>query len=114
VTGFKIAFDAKPAGRSAGDIGYSFGKLFRHGKPYGRFQGVCTQLPHSSSQCAFTLGLPAGQIVLDGAYGAGFNTGSVAREAVVGGTGTYAGARGQGLDRELSDTKLAFHLELSS
>ena len=112
VTGFHVALDAKPAGDSAGDIGYETGTLFAHGKLVGRFQGVCTQFPHASSQCAFTLGLPNGQIVLEAAYGSGFNTGAVAREAVVGGTGAYAGSRGQGRDRELSDTKLAFHLEL--
>lgn len=113
VTGFHVALDAKPAGQSAGDIGYELGTLSAHGKRIGRFQGVCTQLPHASSQCAFTLGLPDGQILLQAAYGPGFNTGTVAREAIVGGTGTYAGIRGQGRDRERSNTKLAFHLELS-
>jgi hypothetical protein len=49
-----------------------------------------------SSQCSFTLGLPDGQILIQAAYGPGFNT----------------GARGQGRDRELSNSKLAFHLEL--
>ncbi len=113
VTGFHVALDAKPAGQSAGDIGYELGTLSAHGKRIGRFQGVCTQLPHASSQCSFTLGLPGGQILIQAAYGPGFNTGNVAREAVVGGTGAYAGSGGQGRDRELSNTKLAFHLELS-
>jgi hypothetical protein len=112
VTGFHVALDAKPAGQSAGDIGYETGILSAHGKRVGRFQGVCTQLPHASSQCSFTLGLPEGQILIQAAYGAGFNTGAVAREAVIGGTGAYSGSRGQGRDRELSNTKLAFHLEL--
>jgi hypothetical protein len=112
VTAFHVALDAKPTGQSAGDIGYETGNLLAHGKPIGRFQGVCTQLPHASSQCSFTLGLPDGQILIQAAYGPGFNTGAVAREAIVGGTGAYAGARGQGRDRELSNTKLAFHLEL--
>jgi hypothetical protein len=113
VTGFHIALDAKPSGHSPGDIGYETGNLFAHGKPAGRFQGICTQLPHASSQCSFTLGLAAGQILIDAAYGPDFNTGNLAREAIVGGTGAYAGARGQGRDRELSNTKLAFHLELT-
>jgi hypothetical protein len=112
VTAFHVALDAKPTGQSAGDIGYEIGNLHAHGKPIGRFQGVCTQLPHASSQCSFTLGLPDGQILIQAAYGPGFNTGAVASEAIVGGTGAYAGARGQGRDRELSNTKLAFHLEL--
>jgi len=113
VTEFHVAFDAKPAGQSAGDIGYETGTLSTHGKHIGRFQGVCTQLPQGSSQCSFTLGLPDGQILIQAAYGPGFNTGAVAQEAIVGGTGAYAGIRGQGRDRELSNTKLAFHLELS-
>ena len=114
VTGFHTALDAKPAGRSPGDIGYTTGIVFEHGKRVGRFQGVCMALPSSSQQCSFTLGLPAGQIILDAGYGPGFNTGSVALEAVVGGTGAYDGARGQGRDREVTNTKLAFHLELVS
>lgn len=113
VTGFHVSLDAKPAGQSAGDIGYETGNLFAHGKRVGRFQGVCTQMPQSSSQCSFTLGLAGGQILLDASYGPGFNAGNLAREAIVGGTGAYAGARGQGLDRELSTTKLSFHLELN-
>jgi hypothetical protein len=113
VTGFHVALDAKPAGQSAGDIGYELGTVSAHGKRVGRFQGVCTQLPQESSQCAFTLGLPDGQILIQAAYGPGFNTGAVAREAIIGGTGAYAGIQGQGLDRELSNTKLAFHLELA-
>jgi opacity protein-like surface antigen len=112
VTAFHVALDAKPTGQSAGDIGYETGNLFMHGKRIGRFQGICAQLPHASSQCSFTLGLPDGQILIQAAYGPGFNTGAVAREAIVGGTGAYAGARGQGRDRELSNSKLAFHLEL--
>ncbi len=114
VTGFHMALDAKPAGRSPGDIGYTTGIVLEHGKRVGRFQGVCMALPSSSQQCSFTLGLPGGQIILDAGYGPGFNTGSVALEAVVGGTGAYDGARGQGRDREVTNTKLAFHLEFVS
>jgi hypothetical protein len=113
VTGFHLALDAKPAGQSAGDIGYETGTLFAHGKRVGRFEGVCTQFPHASSLCSFTLGLPGGQILIQAGYGPGFNTGSVAREAIIGGTGAYAGSRGEGRDRELGNTKLAFHLALS-
>jgi hypothetical protein len=112
ITSEHVALDVRPAGMSPGDIDYLVGKLFRHGKPFGRFQGVCTAFPQSGSQCSFTLGLPQGQVVMESAYGAGFNTGPVAREAIVGGTGAYAAARGQGVDRELSETRLAIHLEL--
>jgi hypothetical protein len=114
VTGFHTALDAKPAGQSPGDIGYTTGIVVEHGTRVGRFHGVCMALPSSSQQCSFTLGLPGGQIILDAGYGPGFNTGSVALEAVVGGTGAYDGARGQGRDREVTNTKLAFHLEFVS
>jgi hypothetical protein len=113
VTGFHVALDAKPAGPSPGDIGYTGGVIYEHGKRVGRFQGTCTTLPQSSQQCSFSLGLPGGQLIVESAYGPSFNTGPVALEAVTGGTGTYAGARGQGRDREVTNTKLAFHLELT-
>jgi hypothetical protein len=109
----RVILDAKPAGPSAGDMGYVTGNVFEHGKRVGRYVGTCTQLPRANQQCSFTLGLPKGQIAIQAAYGPGFNTGSVALEAVVGGTGAYAGAGGQGRDRELSDTRLAFHLVLT-
>jgi hypothetical protein len=112
VTGYHVALDAKPAGASPGDIGYQTGVVFEHGKRVGRFQGVCTSLPRESQQCSFTVGLHGGQIVLEAGYGPDFSTGSVALEAVVGGTGVYAGARGQGRDREIGRSKLAFHLEI--
>ena len=112
ITAFHIALDARPVGQSPGDIGYETGTLSERGKRIGRFQGVCTTLPHSSQQCSFTLGLPGGQILVEAGYGPSFNTGAVALEAIVGGTGTYAGARGEGRDREIGNTSLAFHLEL--
>jgi hypothetical protein len=112
VTGFHVALDAKPAGASPGDIGYTGGIIYEHGKRVGRFQGTCTTLPQSSQQCSFNLGLPGGQLIVESAYGPSFNTGSVALEAVTGGTGIYMGARGEGRDREVTNSKLAFHLEL--
>jgi hypothetical protein len=112
VTGYHVALDASPKGPSAGDIGYGNGTILEHGKRVGRYQGICTSLPQNSQQCTFTLGLPGGQLIVESGYGPGFNTGSVALEAIVGGTGTYLGARGEGRDKELSNTKLAFHLQL--
>jgi hypothetical protein len=113
VTGSRSTLDASPPGPSPGDMGYTTGVLFENGKQIGRFQGVCTMLPRSSQQCSFTLGLPRGQLIVESGYGPGFNTGSVALEAVVGGTGAYAGVHGQGRDREVTNTKLAFRLELT-
>jgi hypothetical protein len=112
VLGYHVVVDAKPVGHSAGDTGYVYGDVFEHGKRVGRFQGLCTQLPRSNQQCSYTVGLPGGQLVIESGYGPGYNTGPVALEAVVGGTGAYEGIRGQGRDREVTNTKLAFHLEL--
>lgn len=52
-------------------------------------------------------------ILIEAAHGPGYNAGNLAREAIIGGTGAYAGVRGQGSDRELGNTRLAFHLELT-
>jgi hypothetical protein len=112
MTSFTSAVDAKPKGPSAGDLGYVGGRLYRGGKLAGRYSGVCAQLPGGTQQCTFVLGLPEGQIILTAGYGPAMNTGAVAHEAVIGGTGAYKGARGQGDDRELSNTKLAFTLQL--
>jgi hypothetical protein len=113
ITGFHVALDAKPAGQSPGDIGYETGNVLQHGKRVGRLQGVCTVLPRSSQQCSFTIGLPGGQIVVESGYGPSYNLGSTALEAVVGGTGIYAGAHGQARDREVGNTKLVVHVELT-
>ena len=112
MTSFTSAVDAKPTGPSAGDLGYVGGRLYRGGKLAGRYSGVCAQLPAGIQQCTFILGLPGGQIVLAAGYGPAMNTGKTAHEAIIGGTGTYEGARGQGDDRELSNTKLVFDLHL--
>jgi hypothetical protein len=112
LTGDHVALDAKPNGPSAGDIVYVNGLIFDHGKRVGRYQGVCTTMPHSSQQCSFTIGLPDGQLIVESGYGPSYNTGSVALEAVVGGTGAYANARGQVRDREVTSTRLSLRVEL--
>jgi hypothetical protein len=116
MTSFRLAVDAKPAGAKparpfAGDLGFVTGKLFKGGKPVGRYTGVCAQLTGGNQQCTFVLGLPDGQIVSTAGYGPGMNVGKIAHEAIVGGTGAYEGARGQGDDRELgSRGQLHLHL----
>jgi hypothetical protein len=111
MTSVRLAIDAKPAGPSPGDLGYVSGKLFKAGRPVGRYTGVCAQLPGGNQQCTFVLGLPDGQIVSTAGYGPGMNVGTVAHEAIVGGTGAYEGVRGQGDDRELGNKgRLDLHL----
>lgn len=111
-TSMGVALDAKPAGDSPGDIGYVAGKLSRNGRPFGRFHGICFVIAKGTSHCTFTAGLPDGQLMLEASYGPGFNTGATALESIVGGTGAYVGARGQGHDSEIGKNGLRLHLEL--
>lgn len=116
MTSFRLAVGAKPASGkpsrpSAGDLGYVTGKLFKAGTPFGRYTGVCAQLDGGNQQCTFVLGLPDGQIITTAGYGPGMNIGNTAHEAIVGGTGAYQGAHGQGDDRETGSTgQLHLHL----
>ncbi|HZU76294.1 MAG TPA: hypothetical protein VFA70_05985 [Dehalococcoidia bacterium] len=116
MTSFRLAVGAKPAGAkpahpSAGDLGYITGKLFKGGRAFGRYTGVCAQLHGGNQQCTFVLGLPDGQIISTAGYGPGMNTGNTAQEAIVGGSGAYEGVRGQGDDRENGNTgQLHLHL----
>ena len=112
MTAARIAVDVKPAGDSVGDIGYVYGKLFEKGKPVGRYHGVCFNISAGSSQCSFTAGLPGGQLMLAGSYGPGYNTGNIALEPIIGGSGVYAGARGVARDTEVGNTGLRMHIEL--
>jgi hypothetical protein len=112
MTDSRVVVDVKPAGYSAGDIGYVSGKLFEKGKPVGRYHGVCFNISAGSSQCSFTAGLPGGQLLLAASYGPGFNTGKTALEPITGGTGAYTGARGVVRDTEVGNTGLRMHIEL--
>jgi hypothetical protein len=116
MTTFRLAVGPKPASGkptrpSPGDLGYVTGKLFKAGKSLGRYTGVCAQLNGGNQQCTFVLGLPDGQIITTAGYGPGMNVGNTAHEAIVGGTGAYEGARGQGDDRE-SGSMGYLHLQL--
>lgn len=116
MTSFRLAVGPKPAtGKptrpAPGDLGYVTGKLFKAGKPFGRYTGVCAQLNGGNQQCTFVLGLPDGQIISTAGYGPGMNVGNIAHEAIVGGTGAYEGVHGQGDDRETGRTeRLNLHL----
>ena len=115
MTSFRLAVNVRPGAKtarpSAGDLGYVTGKLFEGGKPFGRYTGVCAQLDGGNQQCTFVLGLPDGQIISTAGYGPGMNVGNTAHEAIIGGTGAYEGAHGQGDDRELGN-KGQLHLHL--
>jgi hypothetical protein len=110
ITSFRLAAGHKPS--APGALGYVSGALARSGKPAGRFTGVCSQVDATHQQCTFVLGLPEGQLIATSGYGPGLNVGAIAHEAIVGGTGAYAGARGQGDDREVGSRGLVLHLRL--
>ena len=112
VSQVRVVVDAKPKGRSAGDIASLSGVLFSGGKRIGRYGGTCIQLAGGNQQCSFTLGLPKGQIALSAGYGPAMNTSAVALEAVIGGTGAYEGARGQAKDRETGETTMSLEIHL--
>lgn len=101
-------------GDSAGDFGTISGTLSRDGKKVGRYLGVCTQFDaRGHSVCQFVFALPGGQLDLESAYGKGVNGGRVVHDAIVGGTGAYAGASGEGVGRETGRTtiKEVVHLQ---
>lgn len=88
--------DTGKKGLSVGDqqIGRS-DILDTHGKRVGRLDGVCTITGVGrklGGVCNGVLTLPDGQIAGDFAWG---RSGSSDRQAIVGGTGRYANARGQ-------------------
>ena len=99
-TSFHVV-DAPPKGDSAGDSGTLAGNLSRDGEPVGKYLGSCVQIDaEGHSQCQFSFALPEGQLVIMSGYGPGINGNRVAREAIVGGTGHYAQARGYTVGRE--------------
>jgi hypothetical protein len=65
-------------------------------------------------QCfsAGTYGLPGGQIATVVGYGKGYSGSHTSRDPIVGGSGAYAGARGEISDREVGprEDQLVFHL----
>lgn len=94
-------------GDSAGDVGTLSGTLSRDGKSVGRYLGVCTQLnARGRSVCQFVFALPHGQLEIQSGYGAGVNGNRVVRDAIIGGTGAYAGARGDAAGQETGRTTI--------
>jgi hypothetical protein len=99
--------DNAPKGDSAGDFGILAGKLSQHGRHVGGYQGYCVQIDsRGHSQCTFTYALPKGQIVIVTGYGSGVNGNKTTHEPVVGGTGSYATARGYATGQETSRTTI--------
>jgi hypothetical protein len=86
--------DNDPSGQSGGDLFGSAGELRRQGEKVGRFSSACTLVPPVGGQCQATLGLQgrggvqiAGNVRLQGQH---------SRVAIVGGTGSFRTAGGEG------------------
>ena len=91
--GQRVFIDNAPKGRgpSVGDVFIYTNPVFtRHGGRVGSDRRVCTVVGPLVLACAGTLQLPNGQLMLQSLGTAAAGT----SQAVVGGTGAFAGARG--------------------
>src|SRR5436190_18436239 len=107
----RVTLDVAPKGESPGDMGIKAGTLYAKGKRVGHYEGECVLLPSHSSLCSFTLALHGGQILIQSGSGNGLNDGPTVHEPMIGGSGAYAGARGEGVDREQGGKDI-FHLQI--
>jgi hypothetical protein len=108
--GGSTSVDAAPAGPSEGDY-YVFNLRLQdeHGKRIGRTDGHCTAITIDNNdtryQCLVIETLPGGTLVHDGI----FEAGKVSHFAILGGTGTYSGARGEAI-YSADGQSIVFHL----
>jgi hypothetical protein len=104
--------DQPPRGNSVGDAQIFGGKLIGHGHPRGRLQAYCVVISRTNQECSFTYALPGGQLASLVGYGRGLSGNHSSRDPIVGGSGTYSGARGEISDREVGPRKdrLVFRL----
>jgi hypothetical protein len=89
--------DLGAKGIGAGDVDVVSYLLYRSPKstkPVGHSEAVCTLIGPRAASCTSTIYLPNGKIVGGGAFHFQRNGGSE-HLAVLGGTGAYAGARGE-------------------
>jgi hypothetical protein len=112
VKGFFHGVDQPPQGDSVGDEQIFGGKLISHGHPPGRLQAYCVVISPASQECSLTYALDGGQVASLVGYGKGFSGNHRSTDPIVGGSGLYAGARGEISDREVGPRKdrLVFHL----
>jgi len=109
--------DTGHKGPSIGDMQVVRGSVFKtDGKTrVGSYEGTCSMIaPDGSTTCTFIIGRPEGQLVISAAYGKGYNEGSTAHEAIVGGTGAYSNAHGEVLDHETGRKTATATIELAN
>ncbi len=106
-----VADDVDPAGTSPGDRYVFAATLRQRGSDVGRLLGTTTAVDatYQGVLQQYTLLLPGGSLEVQGGGTSLRVPGTVApakqRAAVVGGTGTYSGARGTYAVEDLSDTR---------
>jgi hypothetical protein len=110
--GFFDGVDNPPHGDSVGDEQIFGGELISHGHPRGHLQAYCVVISSTNQECSTTYALQGGQIASLVGYGRGFSGNHSSHDPIVGGSGVYAGARGEISDREMGPRKdrLVFHL----
>lgn len=114
-----VTDDVAPKGRSVGDTYVFSGSVTRAGKPFGRYEDVDVSVDGRIQGVVRTamLLLPDGTIAVQGGGGnvgaTGWKPGANDEFAVVGGTGSYAGARGTLRPENLSDSVMRLTVRLS-
>ena len=106
--------DAAPKGHSPGDRSLASGTLVdtATNKKAGRILLSCVDMPAGTGECELTFALPGGHVAVLASYGRGFSGESSAHDPIVGGTGTYATARGYTDEVETGEGKMHFTLHL--
>lgn len=109
---FFHSVDQAPRGNSVGDEQIFGGALIGHGHRRGRLQAYCVVISATNQECSFTYALGGGQLASLVGYGKGLSGNHSSRDPIVGGSGVYAGARGEISDREVGARKdrLVFRL----
>ena len=99
----QVVTDLGRSGPSTGDLFSFHGQVFTHkgGPQVGRFGGTCTTLGAGRDlSCSASFRLREGQLIVQGVFPAArFYSGRTVALAVLGGTGAYAGAGGEGTVR---------------
>jgi hypothetical protein len=102
---FFHSVDQAPRGNSVGDVQIFGGELIGGGHRRGRLQAYCVVISATNQECSFTYALHGGQLAALVGYGRGFSGSHSSRDPIAGGSGVYAGARGEISDREVSAQK---------
>lgn len=108
-TGAETYLDVGARGDSFGDGVYFTENLYRAGRKAGRTDVVCHFFSRSAARCSGSISLAAGRLEASGTIRGSGRTFGI---PVVGGTGTYAGAKGVLRITELGETRSRYVIRL--